>query len=215
MAAEHHQPVVSLVCVENTHMPAGGVPWGPGQLAAVAAAAAGLPVHLDGARLFNAEVATGVPAAEFASFVTTVMCCLSKGLCAPVGSLLAGPVEVMAEGRVERKRFGGAMRQAGVLAAAGLIGLTSMVERLAEDHVRARRLAEAVADRWPGVLDPATVRTNMVIFEPPAAKKVLGHLRGEGVLADAIAPGVLRLVTHHDVDDDGIERARRALAGAP
>lgn len=216
LAADHHQPAVSLVCVENTHMAAGGAPWELPALVAVEAAAAGTPVHMDGARLFNAEVATGVRAADMAATATTVSCCLSKGLCAPVGSLLAGPADVIGEGRVERKRLGGAMRQAGVLAAAGLVGLGSMVERLAEDHARARQLAEAVAERWPsGGLDPETVRTNVVVFEPPAADKVLDHLRGEGVLAQLIAPGVLRLVTHRDVDAEGIERARRALAGAP
>lgn len=216
LAADHHQPAVSLVCVENTHMAAGGAPWEPSALLAVEAAAAGLPVHMDGARLFNAEVATGVRAADMAATATTVSCCLSKGLCAPVGSLLAGPADVIDQGRVERKRLGGAMRQAGVLAAAGLVGLGSMVERLAEDHARARQLAEAVADRWPsGGLDPETVRTNIVVFEPPGADKVLDHLRAEGVLAELVSPGVLRLVTHHDVDAEGIERARRALAGAP
>src|SRR5487761_1188802 len=140
--AEYHQPAVSLVCVENTHMAAGGVPWSLDQLAALRAAARGLPVHMDGARLFSAEVATGAAVRDIASFATTVMTSLSKGLCAPVGSLLAGPEDVLAEGRVERKRLGGAMRQAGVIAAAGLVALRSMVERLAEDHERARRLAE-------------------------------------------------------------------------
>ncbi|MGO9457114.1 MAG: threonine aldolase family protein [Acidimicrobiales bacterium] len=216
LAAEHHQPVVSMVCVENTHMASGGRPWPLADLEEVRAAAAGLPVHMDGARLFNAEVATGVRAATMADTALTVSCCLSKGLCAPVGSLLAGPADVVAEGRVERKRLGGAMRQAGILAAAGLIALASMVDRLAEDHVRARRLAEAVAERWPDAgLDPGAVRTNMVVFESPAAEKLLDHLRQEGVLAEAIGPGVLRLVTHRDVDDDGVERARRALASAP
>jgi len=216
LAANHHQPAVSLVCLENTHMAAGGVPWDLAGLRAVQSAAAGCPVHMDGARLFNAEVATGVPAATMAAASVTVSSCLSKGLCAPVGSLLAGPADVMAEGRIERKRLGGAMRQAGVLAAAGLLALASMVERLAEDHARAHRLAEAVAERWPEAgLDPTGVRTNIVVFSCPGADKVLEHLRQEGVLAEAIAPGVLRFVTHRDVNDDGVERTRRALASAP
>jgi threonine aldolase len=216
LAADHHQPVVSLVCLENTHMAAGGVPWDLAGLRAVQVAAGGCPVHMDGARLFNAEVATGVPAATMAAAAVTVSSCLSKGLCAPVGSLLAGPADVMAEGRIERKRLGGAMRQAGVLAAAGLLALASMVERLAQDHARAHRLAEAVAERWPEAgLDPTGVRTNIVVFSCPGADKVLEHLRQEGVLAEAIAPGVLRFVTHRDVDDDGVERTRRALAAAP
>ena len=215
-AADYHQPVVSLVCVENTHMASGGTPWELAALQAVQAAADGLPVHMDGARLFNAEVATGVPVADQAATVTTVTSCLSKGLCAPVGSLLAGPEAVIAQGRMERKRLGGTMRQAGVLAAAGLVGLRHMVERLAEDHARARRLAEAVAERWPDAgCDPSAVRTNVVVFQPPSPEKLLEHLRGEGVLAGAVAPGVVRFVTHRDVDDPGIERTRRALAAAP
>lgn len=214
-AVAYHQPEVSVVCVENTHMAAGGAPWAPEALEAVVAAAAGVPVHIDGARLFNAEVATGVPAAALASGATTVMACLSKGLCAPVGSLLAGPADLIAAARDERKRLGGGMRQAGVLAAPGLLAL-SMVDRLAEDHERATRLAEAVAARWPAAgLDPGRVRTNIVTFGPPAAAKLIDHLAGEGVLAQMIDPGVVRLVTHHDVDDAGLERALAALSAAP
>ncbi|MGH9247523.1 MAG: threonine aldolase family protein [Acidimicrobiales bacterium] len=215
-AADHHWLPVGAVCVENTHMPAGGVPWSLDRLLAVAAAAGGRPVHLDGARLFNAEIATGVPAANYAAPATTVMSCLSKGLAAPVGSLLAGPGDVIATGRLERKRLGGGMRQAGVIAAAGLVALTTMIDRLADDHDRARRLAEAVAERWPEAgFDPATVRTNCVVFCPPDPAVLLAHLQGEGVLAGTIAPGVVRLMTHVDVDDEGIERARKAIATAP
>jgi threonine aldolase len=217
-AARHHQVRPSLVCVENTHMPADGAPWPLDRLQAVASAAgtAGLPVHLDGARLFNAEVATGVPAATYAGGATTVMCCMSKGLCAPVGSLLAGPADVMAAARGERQRLGGGMRQAGVIAAAALVALERMVERLAEDHVRARRLAGVVAERWPdGGCDPERVRTNVVTWRHPDPMALLHHLAGEGVLAGTIAPGVMRLVTHHDVDDEGLARAVTALAGAP
>jgi len=215
-AAEHHHPRPGLLCLENTHMPADGAAVPAARLREVAAAAPGLPVHLDGARLFNAEVATGTSAAELAGVATTVMCCLSKGLCAPVGSVLAGPADVMAEARSERQRLGGGMRQAGVIAAAGLVALTTMVERLADDHVRARRLAEAVADRWPAAgCDPARVRTNVVTWSHPRPAAVLDHLAAEGVLAGTIAPGVVRLVTHHDVDDTGVERAAKALASAP
>jgi threonine aldolase len=215
-AAEHHYPEPGIVCVEQTHMPSGGVPWSLDALESVVAAARGLPVHMDGARLFNAEVATGVDAARFAAPVTTVMSCLSKGLCAPVGSVLAGPVDVMEEARVDRLRLGGSMRQAGVIAAAGLVALSTMVERLADDHARARRLAQAVADRWPdGGCDPGRVPTNMVIFTHPDPGAVVDHLFGEGILAGTISPGVLRLVTHHDVDDPGLERAMKAVATAP
>ena len=136
-AAEHHQPAVSLVSVENTHMAASGAPWTLSGLAAVLEAAGPVPVHMDGARLFNAEAATGVAAAQWAAGVTTVMCCLSKGLCAPVGSLLAGTEDVIEAARLARKRLGGGMRQAGVLAAPGLVALRDMTERLPEDHRRA------------------------------------------------------------------------------
>ncbi len=215
-AVHHHQPQPGLVCVENTHMPADGAPWPLEALRALRAAAGALPVHMDGARLFNAEVASGTPADLYAAQVTTVMSCLSKGLCAPVGSVLAGPADVVEAARIERARMGGGMRQAGVLAAAGLVALQSMVERLADDHARARRLAEAVADRWPDAgCDPERVRTNIVTWRHPDALRVVDHLRSEGVLAGTIAPAVVRLVTHHDVDDDGLERAVKALAAAP
>ena len=212
-AAAHHYPHPALVCIENTHMPANGAPWPLDAVRAVRAAAAGLPIHMDGARLFNAEVATGTSAATYCAEVTTVMACLSKGLGAPVGSMLAGPSDLIATARDERQRLGGGMRQAGIIAAAGLVALQTMVERLADDHRRARRVAEAVAERWPdGGLDPARVRTNVVTWSHPSPDAVVDHLRSEGVLGGTIAPGVLRLVTHHDVDDDGVERACKALA---
>ena len=215
-AVRHHHPQPSLVCVENTHMPADGAPWPLEELRAVRAVAAGLPLHMDGARLFNAEVATGIPARAYGAEVTTLMSCLSKGLGAPVGSVLAGPVELVEAARGERQRLGGGMRQAGVVAAAGLVALRTMVERLAEDHARARRLAEAVADRWPGAgCAPEQVRTNVVTWRHHEPAAVLHHLRGEGVLAGTIAPGVLRFVTHLDVDDADVERAAKAVATAP
>jgi threonine aldolase len=215
-AADHHQPQVELVCIENTHMPAGGVPWEAEKIEALSIAAAGVALHIDGARLFNAEVATGVSARRLAAGATTVMTCMSKGLCAPVGSLLAGSEETVEIARTERKRMGGGMRQAGVIAAAGLVGLRTMVDRLAEDHERARRLAEAVCDRWGSrTLDPEAVRTNIVVFEHRSPEGLLVHLKSQGVLGGTIAPGVCRLVTHNDVDDAGIERAMKALAGAP
>jgi threonine aldolase len=216
-AVDHHHPRPSVVCIENTHMPADGSPWPLDRLEAVASVArdGGLAVHLDGARLFNAAVATGIPVATLAAPATTVMCCLSKGLCAPVGSLLAGPRAVIVAARAERQRLGGGMRQAGVLAAAGLVALRSMVERLSDDHARAGHLVQAVAGRWPGSCDPARVRTNVVTFRPPNPAAVLAYLRAQDVLAGTIAPGVVRLVTHHDVDDDDVEQAMKALASAP
>ena len=173
-------------------------------------------MHLDGARLFNAEVATGVSAAEHARPATTVMACLSKGLGAPVGSLLAGPADLMAAARLERKRLGGGMRQVGVLAAAGLLALERNVERLADDHRRARRLATAVAERWPSsALEPQHVETNCVIFEHPDTDALLASLAADGVLAVTVGPRRVRMVTHLDVDDEAIEHACKAIAGAP
>lgn len=213
-AAAHHWPTPSVVCVEDTHMYAGGVPWSLDSLRSVADV--GLPVHLDGARLFNAVVATGDSAATIAEPATTVWTALTKGLCAPVGSVLAGPADLLAAGRGERQRMGGQMRQAGVIAAAGLVALTTMVDRLADDHARARRIAEAAAERWPdGGLDPATVRTNMVMVSLPGTDKVLDHLASGGVRAGTVGPGRLRFVTHHDVDDAGVEQAVAAIASAP
>jgi threonine aldolase len=217
-AGAHHYPKAGLICVENTHMPADGAPLPIDSLRALRDVAEehDVPVHMDGARLFHAVVASGTSAADYASTATTVMSCLSKGLCAPVGSMLAGPADVMAEARGERQRLGGGMRQAGVIAAAGLVALRTMVDRLADDHRRAARLAEAVADRWPDSgCDPSAVRTNIVTFSHDAPGKLIDHLDSEGVRAGTIAPGIVRLVTHHDVDDGGIERAVSALASAP
>ena len=213
--AAHHLPPLSLVSVENTHMPSGGRPWRPAELEAVAAAARGhgLPVHCDGARIFNAAVALGVPAADLAAPADTVMFCLSKGLSAPVGSLLAGPADLIAEARAERARLGGGMRQAGVIAAAGIVALETKVDRLAEDHARARQLAVALAERFPGSIDPATVLTNIVCADarclPADFVDALGR---EGVRAGTIDQRTVRLVTHKDVDDDDLNRAIDALA---
>jgi threonine aldolase len=138
-AAGHRWPAPSVVCVENTHLASGGRPWPLDRFAAVVGT--GVPVHLDGARLFNAAVAAGVEPAAYGRPATTVTACLSKGLGAPVGSLLAGPADLVARARLERKRLGGTMRQVGILAAAGLVALDTMVDRLADDHARARRLA--------------------------------------------------------------------------
>jgi threonine aldolase len=178
-----------------------------------AVAGLGVPMHLDGARLFNASVATGIPPDVYAAPATTVMCCLSKGLGAPVGSMLAASVDVIEAARVERKRLGGGMRQAGVIAAAGLVALNDMVDRLADDHRRARVLAEAVADRWPDAgLDPGTVQTNCVVFEHPNAPHVMRALGDNGIRAGTIAPGVVRFMTHVDVDDDDIEHVRKVIS---
>jgi threonine aldolase len=217
-SGRHYQPVVTLIAVEDTHMASGGRVWGAPELSGIAELAGrhGLSIHLDGARLWNSSIATGQPMKERARPATTVMSCLSKGLGAPVGSVLAGPADVIEEARLHRKRLGGTMRQAGVIAAAGLLAMKTRFERLAEDHLRARRLAVEVADRWPQAgLDPESVSTNIVVFSPPDTDTLLRHLEHEGIRAGTIAPGVVRLVTHADVDDAGIERACQALASAP
>jgi threonine aldolase len=210
----HHLPPLSLVALENTHMPSGGRTWPPARVAEVAAAARrhGLPLHVDGARIFNAAVALRVPASELVAPADTVMFCLSKGLCAPVGSLLAGTAEVIAAARLERARLGGAMRQAGVIAAAGVVALERMVDRLAEDHSRAGRLAQALAECFPGSVEPSDVETNIVCCRanqlPPG---LLAHLAGEGIRAGTIDQETVRFVIHKDVDDADLARFEAAL----
>jgi threonine aldolase len=214
-AAAHHQPKVAVVGIEDTHMASGGTVWPLGDLATVCstAAAGGAALHLDGARLWHAEVATSGTMAQRSAGATTVMCCLSKGLGAPVGSLLAGPADVIAAARLQRHRMGGAMRQAGVIAAAGRVAMEEMVQRLPEDHLRAARLADALRQRWPDRVHFGG--TNIVVFTHDNATLVLDHFRVNGVLVGTIAPNMVRLVTHLDVDDAGIERACQAIATAP
>jgi threonine aldolase len=205
----HHLPPISLVCIENTHMPANGWPWTRDDVVAVSdvVRADGLNVHCDGARIFNAAVALGTPVASLVDSVDTVMFCLSKGLSAPVGSLLCGPSDVIAEAVLERKRLGGGMRQAGVVAAAGIVALEHMVERLADDHARARRLATVLSELFPGSVEPARVRTNVVCCEASALPSdLLPRLRASGVLAGTIDSQTVRFMTHKDVDDADVER---------
>jgi threonine aldolase len=208
-----HSPPVAVIAVENTHMVSGGRALPVADLEAVAAL--GPAVHLDGARLFNAAVALGVTVAELAAPATTVTSCMSKGLGAPVGSVLAGPADVIAEARIQRTRLGGGMRQAGIIAAAGLVALEEMVDRLADDHARARRLAEAVADRFPGSVDPAKNDTNIVVFTHDDPASVVKALAAEGVLGAPLGRSAVRLVTHLDVDDAGIDHACRAVSALP
>ena len=202
-----HLTPVSLLSFENTHMPAGGVPWDAARVAEVAGAAedAGVAVHCDGARIFNAAIALGVAPADLAGPATTVMFCLSKGLGAPVGSLLCGPADVIGEARAQRHRLGGGMRQAGIIAAAGVVALETMVERLGEDHRRARDLAVALAERFPASVDPELVRTNIVCARRDALPdRFVAGLEGHGVRCGLIDPNTVRLVTHLDVDDAGV-----------
>ncbi len=210
----------SLLVLETTHTHAGGVVLPQERKEALLAVARkrGLRVHLDGARIFNAAAALGRGADDVARGVDSVMFCLSKGLGAPVGSMVCGSREFIAEARIVRKRLGGAMRQVGVLAAAGRIALAKHVGRLVEDHERARKLASALASIRAFRIDPATVQTNIVVaeVEPPwDVDRVLDHLRSRGVLAGAMGPGRVRFVTHLDVGDEGLERAIAALRALP
>src|SRR6202167_2300613 len=208
-----HQPHVGLVTIEDTHMFSGGVPWEVEDLRRFAGAIGDRPLHLDGARLFNAVVATGATVAETVAPATTVMTALTKGLCAPVGSLLAGPTPLIERARIERKRLGGAMRQAGFLAAAGLVALDTMVERLKDDHVRARQLAELFAAAFPeSNYDPSTCRTNIVAFDHPEPRRVVRQLDALGVEGGTVAPQRARFVTHAGIDDDDIDFVAGVLA---
>lgn len=199
----YYRAPTGLISLENTHNMAGGsvTPLPVLQEIWAGAKAAKIPLHLDGARVFNAAAALGVGVRELTSGFDTVMFCLSKGLCAPVGSMLVGSRQQMDRARAFRKALGGGMRQAGILAAAGLIALETMTERLVEDHENARFLATQVAD-MPGVdLDPATVQTNIVIFrlkQKPAAEVVQG-LKRRGVLCGSVGKQAIRWVTHRDV----------------
>jgi len=208
-----HQPHVALVAIENTHMPSGGTPWELRDVVALKDAVGDVPLYLDGARLFNAVVATGTSAADYAQHVDVLMTCLSKGLCAPVGSLLAGSRELMALATIERKRLGGTMRQAGFLAAAGLVALDTMIDRLADDHARARELAHAFAEALPATTyDPSTCRTNVVAFDHPEARKLVAHLEERGVRGGTIGPRRVRFVTHAGVSDEDVAYVRDVLA---
>jgi threonine aldolase len=207
-----HQPHVEVVSVENTHMFSGGVPWDVEELERLSHAIGERSLHLDGARLFNAVVATGTSAAQYSASATTVMTCLSKGLCAPVGSLLAGPRDLMDRARVERKRLGGAMRQAGFLAAAGLVALDTMIERLADDHRRARQLAELFSSAFPeSSYNPATCRTNIIAFTHPQARQIVEELAHLGVEGGTLAPHRVRFVTHAGVSDDDVDFVANVL----
>jgi threonine aldolase len=213
-----HIPPTGLVCLENTHNRHGGTCCAPEEIAAVAAVAhgAGVPVHMDGARLFNAAVALGREPRELARPVDSVTFCLSKGLAAPVGSVVCGSAAFVERARRVRKMIGGGMRQAGVLAAAGLVSLERMVDRLAEDHVNAATLAQAVA-AMPGLaVDLASVQTNIVIIRVDrgdrprsraATEELVKGCAARKVKIHAMGPSAIRCVTHKDVDAEDIRRA--------
>jgi len=205
-----------LICVENTHNMAGGTvtPLATAREICEGAHAMGLPVHLDGARIFHAATALGVGVRELTAGFDTVMFCLSKGLGAPVGSMLVGTKEAIARGRLFRKAMGGGMRQVGVLAAAGLIALEEGPGRLGEDHANARLLAEALAHTEGVTIDLATVETNIVVFrlaEGKGAGDLAARLKARGVLVGAFGPDAIRVVTHRDVSRKDCIDAAEAL----
>jgi len=208
------------VSLEQPHNMAGGTVYPMRTVCEICDGAhdRGLRVHMDGARIFNASAALGIPVLEIAAHADTVMFCLSKGLGAPIGSILAGPADLMARGRLYRKRLGGGMRQAGVVAAAGLVALDETPPKLVIDHDNARFLAEGLA-RVPGVnVDPAKVMTNVVVFDvsgtgvPPA--EVSARLKQRGVMMNAINERCVRAVTHYDVDREQCARAVEAVAAS-
>lgn len=211
-----HTPRTSLICLENTHNNWGGavIPLETFKEIRKIADEYNLKVHLDGARIFNASIASGVPVREYAKYCDSIMFCLSKGLSSPVGSMLVADRQTVDYARRIRKALGGGLRQVGVLAACGIISLTKMVERLKEDHLRARRLAEAIHD-LPGIsLNPEEVETNIIIFyfnHPRLTiPELLARLKEKGILALGVFGGV-RLVTHKDVNDEDVDRAIRAF----
>jgi threonine aldolase len=215
-----HTPATKIVSVENTHNASGGRVWRLDELEAVVGTARELElrVHLDGARVLNASVALGVPAAEIGGRFDTVTLCLSKGLGCPLGALVAGSPELMAKARRLKHLFGGAMRQAGIVAAAGVYALEHNIDRLAEDHARARRLAEGLQEA--GVpIDLEQVETNFVQVDVAplglTPQEALERLVGQGVgLSMTVHPTLLRAVTHLDIDDDDIEQAIQLIPRA-
>jgi threonine aldolase len=207
---ELHEPATSLICLENASS-GRVVSLGSMNDVRVLANDWGLPIHLDGARIFNAAASLKVPAKDIASPADSVMFCLSKGLCAPVGSLLAGPKAFIGQARMKRKIMGGGMRQAGILAAAGIIALEEMTRRLDEDHRRAKRLAQGLA-AIPGIaVNPAKIDINMVFFSfspasgPGAAERITATFADRGILINPPVQGQFRFVTHYWVGDAEVE----------
>ncbi len=208
----------AAVAVEDTHNFGGGTVQDLADMLTLRAWAdeAGIALHLDGARLWNAHAATGVPLAEMAGSFDTATVCLSKGLGAPVGSVLVSSAERITQARVWRKRYGAGMRQVGILAAAGDYALDHHLGRLSEDHVRARRLADAIAAVRPDVVDPREVETNIVVLDlssGPTAPELAAAAGARGVAVSVLGARTARLVTHLDVDDADVERASEVLSG--
>jgi threonine aldolase len=214
-----YQVNTSLVVIENTHNFGGGTVQPLEEIRSVrhGTEAVGVAMHLDGARLWNAHIASGVSFAEYGAEFDTVSVCLSKGLGAPVGSVLVGSAAAMAEARVWRKRYGGGMRQTGILAAAGLHALDHHIERLADDHARALRAARAFAEVAPGSIDPAHVQTNILVMDLSgnawSAADLVAAALAEGVRFYAVGASAIRLVWHLDVDDAATDHAIDVVTG--
>ncbi len=210
-----HLPPTSLICLENTHNRAGGtvVPLEDMQAVYEVAKQHEIPVHLDGARIFNASVAAGVPVKDYTACTTSVQFCLSKGLGAPVGSIIAGPAIFIDEARRWRKRLGGGMRQAGIIAAAGIVALETMIDRLAEDHENARLLAEGLAALKGIDFNPEDVDTNIVIVRPTSmsVRRLGSELEKRGILTVVIEPDRVRFTTSKEVNRDDIEKTIKAV----
>jgi threonine aldolase len=212
----HHAPT-ALICLENTHNRGGGSIWPLENIRAIRefARSVSVPLHLDGARLMNACVATGLTPKDYAQYFDSCTLCLSKGLGAPVGSLVIGSTEFITKAHRFRKQFGGGMRQAGILAAAGIYALEHNVERLAEDHLNAKRLARGIADIDGLDIDVNAVATNILYFDVRqpglTMSTLLERLKTAGVLMLGTGPNSIRAVTHLDVSKEGIERAVEVL----
>lgn len=211
-----HFPVTRLVCLENTHNMCNGTPLPAPYMRRVAqlAHSHGLKVHLDGARIFNAAVALDADVRELVQDADSVMFCLSKGLCAPIGSVICGNADFIARARRARKVVGGGMRQAGIVAAAGVVALEEMTERLVEDHIRARRLAEGLT-QIPGI-DVAPVTTNILYFQvtddaQKSPEEIEAQMAKRGVLMNSRGGGRFRAVTHHWIDDPAVESAIQVM----
>jgi threonine aldolase len=213
--------VVDLVAVENTHQVGGGTVLPMDSLRGIRALTrdAAIPLYMDGARIWNASAASGIPVPDYAAEVDALMFCFSKGLGAPIGSVLCGSADFIEEARRNRIQFGGGWRQAGVIAAAALVALEEGPPRLHEDHENARRLARGLAEVFPGAVDPEAVETNIVFADPSAlgesALRVGERLRDEGVLVSVVA-GKVRMLTHRDATSEDVDKAVaawRRLAG--